>query len=209
VVKGGGRVVKNVSGYDLPRLFTGSLGSLGVITSVCLKLWPLTEATATAQVAAPAAAEEVHRPLAILESRQGVSVLLAGTGPEVDDQVRRLGGDFSTGLDYPAPLRGEAIWSIRVPPSSLGDAVSRIPAGSDFVAQHGVGVVDFGVGAAFDVSDLREWAESRAGAVVRLAGAPSADPWGTAPPGLALQRRVVEAFDPVRILEPGRLPGRI
>ena len=40
VVRGGGRVVKNVSGYDLPRLVVGAFGSLGVITSVCLKLWP-------------------------------------------------------------------------------------------------------------------------------------------------------------------------
>ncbi len=40
VVRGGGRVVKNVSGYDLPRLVVGAFGSLGVVTSVCLKLWP-------------------------------------------------------------------------------------------------------------------------------------------------------------------------
>ena len=41
VIKAGGKVVKNVAGYDMPKLFAGSLGTLGVITEVSLKLRPL------------------------------------------------------------------------------------------------------------------------------------------------------------------------
>ena len=42
LAKGGGIVVKNVAGYDLPRLMTGSFGSLGVIVAATFKLYPLT-----------------------------------------------------------------------------------------------------------------------------------------------------------------------
>ncbi len=43
VVKGGGKVVKNVAGYDLPKLFIGSYGTLGVIVEATLKLRPVPE----------------------------------------------------------------------------------------------------------------------------------------------------------------------
>jgi glycolate oxidase FAD binding subunit len=41
LVRGGGKVVKNVAGYDLPKLFIGSFGTLGVIVEASLKLRPL------------------------------------------------------------------------------------------------------------------------------------------------------------------------
>jgi len=41
IVKGGGKVVKNVAGYDLPKLFIGSYGTLGVIVEAAVKLRPL------------------------------------------------------------------------------------------------------------------------------------------------------------------------
>ena len=44
LVNGGGRVVKNVAGYDFPRLLTGSMGTLGVITQLTLKVRPSPEA---------------------------------------------------------------------------------------------------------------------------------------------------------------------
>ena len=49
-VKGGGRVVKNVAGYDLPKLLTGSMGTLGIIAELTLKVRPLPEASALAWV---------------------------------------------------------------------------------------------------------------------------------------------------------------
>jgi glycolate oxidase FAD binding subunit len=47
IARSGGRVVKNVAGYDLPKLFTGSMGTLGVITEVTLRTYPLPHSTRT------------------------------------------------------------------------------------------------------------------------------------------------------------------
>jgi glycolate oxidase FAD binding subunit len=65
VAKAGGRVVKNVAGYDLGRLLCGSFGSLAVITSVTFKLAPLAEASRTvvATVNGPRAFDEIGRAL--------------------------------------------------------------------------------------------------------------------------------------------------
>jgi glycolate oxidase FAD binding subunit len=53
LVKGGGRVVKNVAGYDFPRLLTGSMGTLGVIVQLTLKVRPLPERSALVWVPFP------------------------------------------------------------------------------------------------------------------------------------------------------------
>ncbi len=47
VVKSGGRVVKNVSGYDINKLYIGSYGTLGIITELTFKLYPLAESGIT------------------------------------------------------------------------------------------------------------------------------------------------------------------
>jgi glycolate dehydrogenase FAD-binding subunit len=74
--KGGGRVVKNVAGYDFCKLLTGSFGTLGVVTQLALKVKPLTEQAATV-VAACAN-------LAVVESILQRLVGLAATPAAID-----------------------------------------------------------------------------------------------------------------------------
>lgn len=47
IAKAGGRVVKNVAGYDLMKLFTGSYGTLGIISQITLRVYPQAEASGT------------------------------------------------------------------------------------------------------------------------------------------------------------------
>lgn len=53
IVRGGGRVVKNVAGFDLVRLVTGAWGTLGVLTEITLRLRALPESDRTIAIAAP------------------------------------------------------------------------------------------------------------------------------------------------------------
>jgi glycolate oxidase FAD binding subunit len=55
-VRGGGKVVKNVAGFDLPKIMVGALGTLGAITSATFRVHPADECTATVRVRASAAA---------------------------------------------------------------------------------------------------------------------------------------------------------
>src|SRR6185503_3389332 len=53
LIKAGGNVVKNVAGYDLCKLFTGSYGTLGLITEVTFKLRPLPAEARTVVASGP------------------------------------------------------------------------------------------------------------------------------------------------------------
>ncbi len=57
LIRGGGRVVKNVAGYDFPKLLTGSMGSLGILTELTFKVRPKPESTAIAWVPVRSAEE--------------------------------------------------------------------------------------------------------------------------------------------------------
>ncbi len=206
-IRSGGRVVKNVTGYDLPRLYTGSFGSLGVIESVCFKLWPVPERTVTVTVDDPERVRsEVHRPMAFLDVSGAHRVMLGGTGRAVDAEVSQLGGEVVEGLDWPTRPRHGVRVEVRVPPSHLPTVVSRL--NGDYISQIEVGIVETTVETATDVLALRADVEALGGAIL-VEGGHEVDPWGTPPPTLDLQRRIIAEFDPHRIIEPGRLPGGI
>jgi glycolate oxidase FAD binding subunit len=94
-VRCGGRVVKNVTGYDLGRLYTGSLGTLGVITGAWLRLRPLPERSAVLEADRPEA--EAACRAGLLAGRRGSSrasavLSAAGDGPRRYRVVFELAG---------------------------------------------------------------------------------------------------------------------
>ncbi len=68
VIKGGGRVVKNVAGYDIPKLFCGSLGTLGVIVEATFKVRPRPEVHEVLAFPFPTAAQAMDLALRMLGS---------------------------------------------------------------------------------------------------------------------------------------------
>lgn len=214
LVTAGGRVVKNVSGYDIQRTVFGTHGALGVITSLCLKLWPRAAVSATVPVDDPVRAWSVlYRPLAVLETADGAMAYIEGPAAQVEADSKTLGGEIREGLDWPVPPPGEVTAAMTVAPARTAEAIGRLAGFGPFVAQHGVGRVDLAGTVSSDWTSLREWAESTGGRLT-VTSAPAAfydvfEPWGADPPALSVQRRLIAAFDPARIINPGRLPGRI
>ena len=97
----GGRVMKNVAGFDVSRLITGSLGTLGIVLEVSLKCLPLpkTEATLVLELAADHAIRRMNelsgQPLPLTATCYGegkLYVRLSGAHSAVLAASRQIGG---------------------------------------------------------------------------------------------------------------------
>ena len=213
VVRAGGRLVKNVTGYDISRLVTGSLGSLGVIGSVCLKLWP--EPVFRRTVMVDDAAEVLaflYKPVAILETGEGSFVYLEGDEASVNLQAEEMKGEVAAGFVWPDVEAAPINVSLRLPAHHVAAGIDSIDElePSWFVAQHGVGIIDMGL-EEIDLSSvgrMRERAETLGGSLVVLGpGLTTQQKWGTPPSTLSIQKRLKDLFDPAGVCHPGVLPG--
>ena len=142
VAKAGGKVVKNVAGYDLSKLFTGSLGTLGIIAECNFRLHPRPEAARTVAVelestlaAGQAAQAILHAQLvpSAVELHWGedarlLTVLIEGIEPSVEAQAETasylLGGfgevkDEEAASLAPPDAGDEVAIKISAPPAEL------------------------------------------------------------------------------------------
>ena len=125
IAKGGGKVVKNVAGYDLPKLITGSLGTLGVITSATFRLYPQPAGSRTVVLTAAAPAPLCDLAMRVLGSplvpaaMDVAGPVTPGTGCRLavcfetvevaaEDQAQRLLGLAGPLGETAQVLRGEA-----------------------------------------------------------------------------------------------------
>lgn len=165
VIRNGGRVMKNVTGYDLVKLVAGSFGTLGVLTEVSLKVLPRPESTSTLQVAAETAETAVTAMSAALISPydvtgaawlpgRGVFVRIEGFAASVAYRAERLAarlmpagavtfaeGDIWRDVADVAPFHGRSgdVWRIALRPSLAPAAVARI--GGEVMLDWGGGLI--------------------------------------------------------------------
>jgi FAD/FMN-containing dehydrogenase len=183
LIRSGAPLVKNVTGFDLCRLFVGSLGTLALTVEVVLRCRPLPEIETwyVGDGADPfQLAARLYRPMAVLWDGVHSWVNLAGYGVDVEEQARGvLGSRFRPAAGPPAPP-GDLRRSLS--PSALRGLPARTPGSTgEWLAEVGVGVV-----------------HCTASAATRIEG------HGPAREIVELHRAVKIGFDPDGRLNPGR-----
>ena len=231
VARAGGKVIKNVAGYDLAKLFTGSFGTLGAILEVAVRLHPLAD-TATAVGAsddpgaiAAAASQVAHSSI----EAQCLDVTWSGAGRVL---VRVAGAQADAQADEAARLMREQGLETSIEPEdgALWDEQRARQRSADHTVVKVAGVQT-------QIADQIRAAERLGGSLVARAAhglawitvadgvdelrrelAPSPcvvldgdhpDPWGAEPAATELMRRVKERFDPARACNPGVFVGGI
>ena len=133
LIKAGGPVVKNVSGYDLCRLLVGSMGTLGFLAEVVLRAQPrpVERRWYSGSDDPFALRKRLFRPSSILWDGSTTWVLLEGHPIDVDQEATALGAAFKE-VDGPPPR----------PPYRVSRRPSELPSCTGpFVAEIGVGTV--------------------------------------------------------------------
>ena len=210
LVKSGARTVKNVTGYDVHRLLTGSLGTLGVIVQVALKVRPLPKATRTL-VSDDGGLELGRRvldaiplPAAVLAEPDRIVVRLEGWPEEVEEQTTAAGtivGFDETDAPFPEARFPEAtiVAEGAVAPSRLEALVAGV---DRYRAVIGVGIAWVPFEDDEELTSFRARAAELGGIapVIRGPGGLGDGPV----PAPEVERRVRGAMDPAGILAPGR-----
>jgi glycolate oxidase FAD binding subunit len=227
ITRCGGRVVKNVTGYDLMKLHVGAFGTLGVISEAWLRLRPAPERVEVLVVRGAdaarglAAARLATARVAALAEDGRLVVELAGDEPAVAADRARLADA------EPAPegavealraaqhdARGVRV-RVTVLPARVGEVVRRLAAaGGRVLAYPGPGLVWARFPADADPLAAAAEAARAGGGGVRIEAAPAAlrarsDAFGEQGEAMRLQHALKARFDPAGILNPGVFAGRV
>jgi glycolate oxidase FAD binding subunit len=217
----GGQVMKNVAGYDVSRLVAGSLGTLGVLLEVSLKVLPLPPMEATLRLACAEddaivlMNEWAGKPLPLTGTawcESDLSVRLSGARPAVEAAIRKIGGTpmepaqaqgFWIGVceQQSAWFSGSApLWRLSVKPTARP------------LALPGEQLIEWGGALRWlksnaDPGAVRAAATAAGGhATLFRGGDRAAGVFHPLPDALMkIHRGLKQALDPVGILNPGRL----
>jgi FAD/FMN-containing dehydrogenase len=145
VVQAGGRVVKNVAGYDLTKLHIGGFGGFGILTELHLRLRALPRADATLiargsrdhllalsravlEVPLSPAALELLSPALAAEPEWVLAARFLGPDEAVQGDLRRLPEENGIGWEPLAPERCSAFWALTSRASLSGLVTLRMGA---------------------------------------------------------------------------------
>ena len=235
--KSGGKVVKNVAGYDLGKLYTGAHGTLGVVVSTTWRLHPVPPARGAVVTPVEDAAHAGRLALTLARSTLTPSAVeLVGTvggplslvvlfesiaesvGAQTTAACALLDGEVTeqvpAGFGQRPGGAGELVLRLAHVPSALPAVLSALPTGTGVASSACTGVTYVAMAAAEGVAalpGLRTALTPYDGTVVVLAAPlevrPGLDHWGPVGDALPLMRRVKDRFDPARLLSPGRFVG--
>jgi glycolate oxidase FAD binding subunit len=215
----GGRVIKNVAGYDVSRLMAGALGTLGILTEFSFKVLPRppAEATLAFEMDEARMIETVNRwagqplPLSATAWEAGVlRVRFSGAAAAVAAARAKLGGsEVPDGPAYWESLRehrlpffaaDRPLWRL-----SVAQTAAPIAAGHPQLVEWGGGMR--WVSGALATSRARDLADAAKGhATLFRGGDRAAGVFHPLAPAIAkIHRRLKDAFDPAGILNPGRM----
>jgi len=116
----GGKVVKNVAGYDLPKLVTGALGTLGAITRAVFRLHPLPRNTRSFSVATANAEEALRFVLAVQDSKLAHTFLQS----HFSDESSPVSDILFEGTEAGLEAQEVQLRSLAVPAKVLGSSTS-------------------------------------------------------------------------------------
>jgi glycolate dehydrogenase FAD-binding subunit len=233
IAKSGGKVIKNVAGYDLAKLFAGSFGTLGLIASVAVRLHPAPARSATLTGSSDDPERLGRAALRLAALPLEAECLEAGWERDAGWLSLRFGGTTAAeqaeaarshleldGVTIEADddgdiwalrrglQRGELVVKVAGRPTDLPTVIREARrAGGTVVSRAALGLSWINLPAGADVAVVREALAPRACTV--LDGADRVEqPWPAVDPGvLAVMERIKARFDPDRAFKPGTFVG--
>ena len=230
IIQGGGKVVKNAAGFDLPKLFTGSLGRLGVIVEASFKVFPKPTASFTGRIEAESLENGVSRMTAMTRLPAEFEAMEMDANGVV---TFRIGGDrsalhsrldaISTALEHPvaemAARDAAVFWNQRREPGKDAHSLIKVPIHIGQLTKLNT-VVPEGCGRWFSVAGNAAWITAPSDqhldgfpkALVELGltgivyrGSASYPPRIGALPSAAMEKHTRSALDPLEKFPPYQL----
>jgi glycolate oxidase FAD binding subunit len=224
VLQFGGRVMKNVAGFDLFRPMAGAMGTLGVLLEVSLRVVPLPEVESSYQFSVPEQGTAIK---AMSDYGKALSSISAAAWLEGEMHVRLSGSQFAVKRDvellqdkFKLDETDDLMWSSvsafkhdffkTTEKDQLVTAIN-LAAASAPIDLAGTQLIDWGGARRYlkttaDIGFIRDQLSALGASVNCLSGTNRASSFQPLSKGLmALHKRLKLAFDPAQILNPGRL----